>query len=572
MSLAILCALLLALCIFAAHPVVEMAANDDFAYVFSAKRLAETGHILYCGWSSPMLGWQMGLAALAFKLFGFSFTAANAVVLGVALATAALLQRTYAWLGLTETNATFATLAVVLSPLFLPLSFSFMTDVPALFAIVVCLYACARAYASTEGASASAWLVFACMANALLGTVRQTAWLGVLVLAPSTMWILRRRGLRWPTLLATWLGCVVFVLACLHWFAQQPYVTRESAPALAGLNGSDLLDTVVAGLRNALGLALLLVPVTLAFTATLFRRGYRRALAVAGGVTLLCATLLLLRPHSYAVEVLQLPSVGLSGSYVTPSGTLQIPGIGHHAMQMGVRGRNVLTLVAFFAATAFLCLLPILRASRALTPPATARPSRSELLWMLAPTAAAYLLFLFQRATQAVYFDRYLLPLLLLLTFVAVRLYQDHLGGRMPLVSWASVALFALYGVLSTHDLFATERARLAATEELRRAGLPRQAFYGTFGFDGWTQVEQAGYISISGITLPPGAKRLGDVPARFKPCGYSMARLFPSIHARYALSDDAQGCAEQTMFAPVVYKLWLPPYHRTIYIRQVAP
>ena len=60
---AILCALLLAICTLASYPFAEMGGNDDFAYVRSAKALAETGHLVYFGWSSAMLGWQLALGA-----------------------------------------------------------------------------------------------------------------------------------------------------------------------------------------------------------------------------------------------------------------------------------------------------------------------------------------------------------------------------------------------------------------------------------------------------------------------------------------------------------------------------
>src|SRR5437899_2506229 len=86
---AILCALLLAICTLASYPFAEMGGNDDFAYVRSAKALADTGHMVYFGWSSAMLGWQLGLGALfiKIKLFGSYFTATRASVLLVALLT-----------------------------------------------------------------------------------------------------------------------------------------------------------------------------------------------------------------------------------------------------------------------------------------------------------------------------------------------------------------------------------------------------------------------------------------------------------------------------------------------------
>ena len=95
--------------------------------------------------------------------------------------------------GLTERNATIGTLAFVLSPLYLTLSVTFMSDVPGLFAVVVCLYGCLRGLESTDDRTAIGWLCFAVVTNAICGTSRQTAWLGILVMVPSALWLLRAR-------------------------------------------------------------------------------------------------------------------------------------------------------------------------------------------------------------------------------------------------------------------------------------------------------------------------------------------------------------------------------------------
>ncbi len=190
---AFLCALLFLLCAFATFPVAEIGMNDDWSYVQSARVLAQTGHIVYNGWAAPMLGWQLFLGALFVKLFGPSFTSIRASTLLVALLTAFLTHRTLVRAGVNSRNATVGTLALVLSPLFLPLAVSFMTDIGGLFCVVVCLYACLRALQAQSDRAVLAWLAFAALSNALGGTVRQIAWLGVLVMFPCAVWLLRRR-------------------------------------------------------------------------------------------------------------------------------------------------------------------------------------------------------------------------------------------------------------------------------------------------------------------------------------------------------------------------------------------
>ncbi len=124
------CALALLLCALISRPYAEMGIADDGPYILTARGLATTGHLAYNGWVSAMLGWQLYLGAVLIKLFGFSFTAVRMSGLLISMALAFVLQPTLVRAGLTERNATIGTLAFVLSPLYLTLSVTFMSDVP----------------------------------------------------------------------------------------------------------------------------------------------------------------------------------------------------------------------------------------------------------------------------------------------------------------------------------------------------------------------------------------------------------------------------------------------------------
>ena len=92
---------------------------DDWSYVRSVRVLAQTGHIVYNGWATAILGWQLFLGALFVKLFGPSFTAIRASTLFISLLTAFLTHRVLVRAGANSRNATVGTLALVLGPLFL---------------------------------------------------------------------------------------------------------------------------------------------------------------------------------------------------------------------------------------------------------------------------------------------------------------------------------------------------------------------------------------------------------------------------------------------------------------------
>jgi hypothetical protein len=551
---------------------------DDFAYVRSARTLAETGHIIYYGWASAMLGWQLALGALFIKLFGFSFTAAYASVLLVALATAFFLQRSFVHLGLNETNAAFATLTLVLSPLFIPLSFSFMSDIPGFFAIVLCLYLCLRAIHARLSSQASAWLIAAAISSAILGTARQTGWLGLIVIVPSACWLLRRRRLPFVLLAVIWLLCLGFVFIALHWFGRQMYATVETVRGVH-FDFESAFNTAVLSFCVMLEVAFFLSPILIAFIFPFARQNKRLAyLSLAGAIAFFAC--FLLRPHSYWVGVFLAPALTNAGNYVTSRGIVDLPEIGLRPVLIQPWVRVIISVVCYLAALAFLVVL--LRRNRRPPVPAfpvpTFKEQRSLLSWrqifiLLGPFALAYCTFLFFRVLTGSVFDRYLLPLFMFLAVVAMRFYQDRINPKLPRTCYAVLLVFATWAIAATHDMFAEDRARLAAIEQFRAAGLPRTAFYGGFPYDGWTQIDAQGYVDVDDIRTPTGIHRLSEARRKYKPCDYFHARFFPAIRPQYVLSYDNYSCGDsQDRFAPVPYRLWLPPFSGAIYSRTVSP
>jgi hypothetical protein len=69
-----------------------MGINDDFSYIRTAQTFAQTGHFVYNGWATAMLGWQVPAAALLIKVFGFSFSVVRIFGLLIGLLTTYLLH------------------------------------------------------------------------------------------------------------------------------------------------------------------------------------------------------------------------------------------------------------------------------------------------------------------------------------------------------------------------------------------------------------------------------------------------------------------------------------------------
>jgi hypothetical protein len=411
------------------RPYVEMGLGDDWSYIHTAKLFAETGHFVYNGWGSPMLGWQVVLAAPFIKLFGFSFTSVRVSTLLIAMVTAFLLQRTFVRAGLNQTNAVLGTLALLFSPLVVPLIFSFMTDIPGLFCIVLCLYACLRAVQAESSRAALAWIVFAALSNAVGGTVRQIIWLGVLVMVPSALWLLRRNRTILLYGAIAYAVSVAFIEAATRWFKRQPYTIPFDSVIPVSLTVHNLrayAPSISWNLRTVAPLLpFYLFPVLFLFLPALYR-SHRRALAcivAAGVLAMLCGPWLHQPPFD-------------------------------------------LFLIVITAAATVACLLCVFFArGRATLSPAARVPLSWYQLWVLiGPFTLAYVAVILPRAFFVI-FDRYLIPLMLIAVLVLLRYAQDRISPRLPLVCVLPIALFGAYAVAKTHDVFSLFRGRLALIE-----------------------------------------------------------------------------------------------------------
>ncbi len=423
---ALFCALAVLLCELISHPVATTGVGDDGAYILMVRTLANTGHVVYNGWAAPMLTWQLYFAAAMVKLFGFSFTVVRMSTLLIAMALAFVLQRTLVRANITERNATIGTLALVLSPLYLLLSVTFMTDIPGLFAIVLCLYGCLRALQSTTSRAAIAWICFAVLTNALCGTSRQIAWLGILVMVPSALWLLRaqRRVLIAGTTVT--LAGTVFIFGCVQWLKRQPYIITVPLlvhPIPVGHIISEFIPTF-------LDIPFLLLPIVAIFLPQVrkCRPVVIATVSILFLVYLVLAFLTRRSPHFFLLEPTKGDWVSLSAMF---NGVV-LQGSSPTLIHSDVR--VLLTILSFGGI--FGLIVSLIQTRRA---PSTAELSIAiswqQLFVLLAPFTLAYSLLLIPSATILHLFDRYTLPLLVVALLCLVRYYQDRIETRLPLAA-----------------------------------------------------------------------------------------------------------------------------------------
>lgn len=550
---AVLCAVALLLCAIATKPVAEIGMNDDGPYIKSALVLAKTGHIAYFGWSAAILGWQLFLGALFAKLFGPTFTAVRLSTLAVALVTTFLIHRTFVRAGVNPRNATLATLCLALSPLIVPLALSFMTDIGGLFCIVLCLYACLRALQAKTDRAMFGWLGLCAFSNALGGTVRQVAWLGVLVIFPCSVWLLRKRSAVMPVAIALYLLSIAFILGSIHWFQQQPYSVPQGLMP-EHFNLSDAVRVIWLAAVTVFGCGTFLLPILLAFIPSVPKRHRRIGLLILGALSFVILALALTQPQFHRFVILLAP---YPGNYVSPNGILDgtsIKGMRPTILSSGVR--LMLTLSVLIALVSFGTFLDTSRPQAELEQNKTLIPWKSLLVLTL-PFSAAYEVLLMPPGLTIGFFDRYFLPLLFVGSLLLMRLFQERVQPNLPLASLVLIVVFAAYAVAGTHDAFALFRAKAEAFAALRAAGIPANSIDGGFEQNSMTQIERYGAMNDPRIRLPANVYR---PPSSTFPenCQPQLAGLTPAIVPGYALSFDPSACGGPSHFAPVLYRNWL--------------
>lgn len=564
---ATICASLPILLYFVALPRAEIGINDDWSYIKTASVLAQTGRLTYNEWGKPMLGWQAYFGALLIKLFGFSFTVVRFSSVIVAMATAFLLQRIFVRSGLNSWNATLATLTVVLSPLCLPLDYTFMNDIPGLFAILLCLYMCLRAVIAENDDSSKFWIVGAALSNVLAGTARQIAWLGVLVMVPSTLWLIRRkrRALIWGSL--SFIAGACAVAAVTRWLARQPNLLPESAfPGRIDLSSLRFLFGIV--LDSAGFLALLLLPELLMFAKSL--RPWNRRKAAVFGIGMVCFALPEIASITKGGKLIWLAP--FLSDYMTDTSFQKLNALAARYAHLSASTDCFQILLTLSVALAVLSVITC-GLNHEPQHPLSERRITPSISWqglgiILGPFTLAYICLLASLGLQFEFFDRFLFPLLVILALVVTRLYQERVDTKLPFACLILIALWGIFNTLATHDEFALYRGYASAIRVIRSTGAPATSILGPWEYDGWvevgkiasdpgSQLPNPAYVQSSSRTYPPSCD----------PTLVRILELASAIKPVYTVSLNPRECGGQIAFPPVTYHTWIAPQDNAIYI-----
>jgi hypothetical protein len=557
------CSIFTVLAVLATKPFTKIGFIDDCSYLRTAFVFARTGHLVYNGWATAMLGWQIVWATPFLKLFGFSFTSARMSTLVLSCICVWLAHSIFRLSGLNRRNANFGAIAVGLSPIVAPFSVSFMSDTCGFFVILLCIYLCLRAYITVIDRAMLAWLISAGIVGTIGGTARQIAWLSVLVLVPTTAWMLRRRKGALLTGAALWLIGIVSIYACMQWFKHQLYSVPY--PLIQGpLNVHTTRQLVGHSTALVLCLALLTFPVLAAWLTLLprFRVGVIGLLTVAA----LFATPLVQFLTIHDREKGLMP---WTGDMIEGLGIVDFPNsclIGLIHMTFNHTSRVIASFIVIAVLINFVYCI-FFRKENTQTPASSSGLPWKTLLYLLGPFAVAYILLLFVPSAWANTKDRYLMSLFVLALLGLLRLYQDRVSPRLPALSYGMLAVFSLFTIFGIHDLFAMHNARVTAIDTLLKANISSSQFQAGFEYDGLTQIDNAGTVVEPRVKLPAGIELTYAPPGLPSNCTALFDPLTPSIHPVYFLAFQKAPCVTDSEFDAVPYRTWLPPFQHEILI-----
>jgi 4-amino-4-deoxy-L-arabinose transferase-like glycosyltransferase len=423
--------------------------NDDWVYARGVEGLLRWDYQLPGAQATSLASIAWG--ALFAWLFGFSFTVLSAATLVMSAACIVLFYLLLRHLAVTPAYALFGAALLGLNPIYVNLSYSFMTDVTFLaFLLAGCL-----CFVRAMQGYGTAWLWWAGMAAALAYLTRQ---FGILLVPVALGYMLWSRKWSWHGALAVSVIPAATAIVYMLWERTQPVplaaleLQRIESVALA--NPIQYLTDRIQRIDWVLSMpGLLLAPL-------LWRP---RRLVVAAPVFII-------------LFALQLRSAQLYGTLFPSFGNV----IDHTGFVMGYYDAApiwvqpvwaILGLAGSLAVSLYVGICAEQAWAWLRAKPWRARTEDASLFVYALGALLAGVVFL----VPLFLFDRYLLPIMLVLMVMALRRMSARGPAKPPLRRLLLLVPIALFALLAQRDYNAHAAARWQAAEQLVAQGTPRE-------------------------------------------------------------------------------------------------
>ncbi|MDN3664284.1 glycosyltransferase family 39 protein [Algibacter miyuki] len=222
------------LLIFIINPIGDFPLNDDWCYGKSVRTLYQDGYLKLYNWGEMTLVGHVYWGYFFTKIFGFSFTVLRWSTLVLGYATILGIYNLLKAAKLVRWMVLFGTALCVMNPIFLSLSFSFMTDVPFLCVSIWSLYLFLKAL-QTNRWQPIYWAVFFCFWAFL---IRQLAWVFPVVWLLTVLFTKKRTVKNITQALLPLLMMVVFSLVFSYIMDSQGLLPKRYNSKFTVLLGS----------------------------------------------------------------------------------------------------------------------------------------------------------------------------------------------------------------------------------------------------------------------------------------------------------------------------------------------
>ena len=473
MAVALLIAAILAVYFAVVPPAADAPLNDDWAYAQSVQHLLATGELHVSEAASPSLVPQIFVGALFSRLAGgFSFVNLRWSTLLCAVISCLAFYDLLRQLGLRHAEGMLGVLLLLVNPIFINLTYTFMSDIFFLALLLLSLTCYARGFQRRS----HSWLLIGSIVAACAYLERQ---LGLLLpVGVGLAWLLRERRWAWRPLLLIGvmpglaiLGHLVWLKAAGTTWAAQVVATRTTD--FLATPGS-LVIIVMRVLSTAMYLGIFTLPVLAAWLIS--RRSLR---STRRQVKLFVAWLIILGMSSMVFVVTNHIGFPQLSNIIDQAGlgAITLPGAKPAPISTGWLWG--ITLLAPFAGAVQATLW-----TEAVILWQRERGSLSTgLIIVSGAMFLATILFAF-------FFDRYLLVLVPCAAYLILRRRPLSRLGRLAAVM-ISVA-FMTYNIVGMNDYLAWTAARWNAAEALVAQGIAPKNIDGGAEWVYWYEFETA--------------------------------------------------------------------------------
>lgn len=478
LNIGLICAIFLVV-VLLVPPVRNFPMDDDWAYAQSVRDLLN-GHFQLSHWAQAIALGHITWAALLAYFLGFSFTTLSIANLAVGLFGLVVFYLLLRQLGINPAYALFGVAVLGFNPMYVYLSYSFMTDVSLVTFMLAALLCFVLAFKTPV--VRESWLWWGSVACALAYLNRQ---FGALVPLAVLLYMWSAREWTWRRVAAVTLIPVVSAVGYALWEYSQP------VPVVAAL-----LDQIRAFAFQNPGQAVVLRVLDIVYTIAipglcllplLFIRGRNRYSLIAFGL-IAALQIYVLRATGTVLPVMGnvVDHTGFFTAYQSPW---------PEWVWAGLAIAGSLTLCLFIGS-----LLNGPRPSsiwdafrRNLGSDSGTERDPAHILYILLTLLVPVTLFL-----PPFLFDRYFLPMIPLLMVPTLRYLQQHASPSLAWWRWALVLPLALFSMIGMRDLFEFYGLRWNQAEALvQTSGVARHNIDAGYEWIGWYLFEEGERLMV---------------------------------------------------------------------------